>query len=776
MKYILLPLMLLSSYLLLGQQKNIEDEYAAYFTLPRESLYLHLNKTTYLSGEEIWFKGYTYDRKNHLSSKATTNINVGIYDANGNQLKKGLFQAENGYTKGNFFIDSTFTSGIYYIKATTNWMKNFKEDDSYIQKIEIITLNNSKKKIPKTNTNYDFQFLPEGGHIVANTKNNIGLKVLDKNGKGIKATGIIYDDSGTEITTFKSNSLGLGKFLLTPSINKTYTSKITLANGETVTKVIPKIHTKGVSVIVNSLLEKIVIINFNTNTETSIQNKTYKLLIHQNGKLKTTFFTFEGIKDKAIILAKEELYKGVNTITLFDENDNPILERMFFNDYDIKNTSIAISKINTIQDSIIFSAKQFNTTETTNLSISILPKTTEAYKPNHSIISTFYLKPFLKGVIENPQYYFNNIDKKKKYELDILLLTQGWSKYSWNDIFTNPPKQTHPFENGITIRGTLNYPVKNIDSLFLHSTEFHSAQFIKLDKKKQFSIHNFYLKENEEIHFSYLDEKGALKKPKMYVSFSVSKVNDSINTNNLIDIPTDKNTANTNFELTDDFFYNSSENLDAVVLQTKKRERDSTLRYGIVTKITKDDYYHYSKITNFIRANGFSVYEDFGEVKILVDRFSYTPIPPPLIFIDNVEIINANMLYNYPMDIIEKITIDTTGASFGIRGFGGVIKIYTRTTPLFKTGNYSNPMYNTSVAPLAFKKAKDYYAPKYSAYINNTFEKYGGISWIPNLNLINNEVKTFKILDTQTKEVTLFIEGISKNGDLISERKTIQVR
>ena len=186
--------------------QTIEDEYAAYFTLPREALYVHLNKTTFLKGEEIWFKGYTYDQKNQLSSKATTNIYVGVYDAAGNQLKKALFKAENGITQGNFKIDSTFSGGTYYIKASTNWMKNFKENDAFVQKIEIISDQEvTENKETTTTKSYDFQFLPEGGHIVVNTLSNVGFKVIDEQGKGVSVSGIVYNSSKKQVASFESS-------------------------------------------------------------------------------------------------------------------------------------------------------------------------------------------------------------------------------------------------------------------------------------------------------------------------------------------------------------------------------------------------------------------------------------------------------------------------------------------------------------------------------------------------------------------------------------------
>ena len=55
----------------IAQEKKVEDTYLDYFSLPRESLFLHTNKTTFIVGEEIWFKIYAYDRKNEKSSNGS---------------------------------------------------------------------------------------------------------------------------------------------------------------------------------------------------------------------------------------------------------------------------------------------------------------------------------------------------------------------------------------------------------------------------------------------------------------------------------------------------------------------------------------------------------------------------------------------------------------------------------------------------------------------------------------------------------------------------------
>ncbi|RKM90926.1 hypothetical protein, partial [Aquimarina sp. AD10] len=73
--------LLFSSFLSFGQVTVVDSEAAvsSYFKLPRETVYLHLNKSTYVVQDEIWFKGYVHDRKNGLPSLASTNFNIEVF-------------------------------------------------------------------------------------------------------------------------------------------------------------------------------------------------------------------------------------------------------------------------------------------------------------------------------------------------------------------------------------------------------------------------------------------------------------------------------------------------------------------------------------------------------------------------------------------------------------------------------------------------------------------------------------------------------------------------
>ncbi len=411
-----------------------------------------------------------------------------------------------------------------------------------------------------------------------------------------------------------------------------------------------------------------------------------------------------------------------------------------------------------------------------------MPEETESYAPNNTIISSFALKPYLKGTVENPEYYFTKLDRKHKYELDILLLTQGWSKYNWDAIFKNPPKQIHQFENGITIRGKVNAPTSGIDRLFLYSTKNHSAQFVNLNKDQSFTINNFFIEEGEQVRFSYQNKNGKFKKPSLFISYTVANKEDNISSviNTLSSFKTKSDRSN--LTSTKNFFPDDSEELEVVMLETTKNKKsrenlDPVLTNATALDVNVESYTQYPFVTDYIINKGYRFFKDSLGVFHLTNRttLSFQAETTPLVFIDDVPVTNILILEYLRTGDVEKIIVDRTGFGYGIRAAGGVIKIYMRKTALYQDEKGRASISNTSTAPFSFQKAKEYYAPKYNSYTNSSFKKYGVISWIPELVLNKNETTTFKVFNTRTKRVIVFIEGIAKDGNLISQKQIIDL-
>jgi hypothetical protein len=72
-------------------KKQIQDKLSSYFLLERENINLHLNKTTFLTNEKIWFKGYVLNRKTHQPFYNTTNVFALLYDEKGNKVFEKLY-------------------------------------------------------------------------------------------------------------------------------------------------------------------------------------------------------------------------------------------------------------------------------------------------------------------------------------------------------------------------------------------------------------------------------------------------------------------------------------------------------------------------------------------------------------------------------------------------------------------------------------------------------------------------------------------------------------
>ncbi|MCK8524449.1 hypothetical protein M0D21_22945, partial [Aquimarina sp. D1M17] len=217
-------------------------------------------------------------------SLATTNFNVELFDGLGNELFSGLFMGSNGHARGNIKIDSNWESGDYYIRVSTNWMNNFIENDASVSKIKLI---NSERLVdrPADKIGYDFQLLPEGGHLVSDTENTVGFKLVNAQGLGVTFDeGFVLDEAEKVVVAFSSNSLGMGKFDLTPLSGKEYRARVILKGGEEVSGVLPKINTKGLSIQVDNEQKDSLQLTLNTNRATlrTIKSQLYYLLVHQN--------------------------------------------------------------------------------------------------------------------------------------------------------------------------------------------------------------------------------------------------------------------------------------------------------------------------------------------------------------------------------------------------------------------------------------------------------------------------------------------------------------
>jgi hypothetical protein len=785
----------LFSFLSINAQNNSEiiDAYEDYTEAPREISYVHLNKSTYIEGEMMGFTAYVFDKFTKSLSKTTVNLYCTISDSTNKVIKKKLIKVNNGTSSNIFNIDSLFTSGKYTFKAYTNWMLNFKEPNYFEQQFFVIGPDiQSEVKTTKRETNFDIQVLPEGGHLLANVQNSIGIIVKNSLGIGLaNATGKILDQNNVVITTFKLNRFGITKSLISPKTTDSY--KIVVTNDtEEITATINPAEAMGINMSLNQLKNN-VILSLRTNhlTNETLKNEDYTLVIHNGHQINEFLFNFKTENEITKTINTESLSSGINIFTVFDKHKTPILERLYFNYKNIQQTKSNVISTTQFKDSLNLKLKLFaaiDTKKINTVSISVLPSETKSYNKNSSILSKVYLEPYIKGFIQNPSYYFTNNTAEAQYNLDHLLLTQGWSSYNWNNIFNAPPSYTHNFENGINT--IVNINEKNKQGVYISSALKHkkSEMFVLTEVDSTFNQTRLY-PEDKESYKIYRTNNKQSKKLHLHVQYMPSTIplfNLNISTPNNAFIGMDFKPLETT-TMKPAWNNKGIQALDEVLVTTDIKEKTRIMKikantFGQVNFIDDATRNNAETIATYLSKFGYRVTTKQGSLQIYDRRTNKKPI----VFLDGMALQTGNLYpltNNYQMTYVDYIELNKNGLgadriAAGMNeeaGGAGYIKIVTDPIRFARRENSNISSLSEHKFPLTFSSSKKFYVPSYKNYNSTFFKEYGTLAWLPDVKPNHNGILDFKIYNTYTSSLNLYIEGVLNDGTYISEIKTIEL-
>ncbi|HYI78139.1 MAG TPA: carboxypeptidase-like regulatory domain-containing protein, partial [Chryseolinea sp.] len=104
----------------------------------QEKVYLHTDKSYYYPGDAIWFKGYLMYRYPHLADSMSAPLYVDLISPEHKILETKIFRIDSGRVNGDLFLPGSLPSGNYYLRAYTNWMRNYDDNDIYIKPLPIL--------------------------------------------------------------------------------------------------------------------------------------------------------------------------------------------------------------------------------------------------------------------------------------------------------------------------------------------------------------------------------------------------------------------------------------------------------------------------------------------------------------------------------------------------------------------------------------------------------------------------------------------------------------
>jgi hypothetical protein len=760
--------------------KEVIQPYLQNHSLPREHVYVHFNKSCYLPGEDIWFKAYVTDPKTGLLNLYTRNLYVELYNEKGNLIGHKILEVNNGTANNMLKIDDKELPGRYLFRAYTNWMKNFYTAEEFDRPLEVI--GKSKEEPAKGDLKYDVQFFPESGTLLAGIVNKVAIKALDPNGRSISLKGIIFDEKNDSITSFNLSKMGMGQVVLTPENNSVYKAKVVLPGGKEETVSLPKVETHGLIASLNVFSGNRIMAEVKSNAETIGEKKLLYILIHAKGNVYKTYTTSLTTEKTSVIfsLDKQSIGNGVNYLTVFDENFQPICERLFYNrKKDIKGEIDITASIN--RDTTEFKLKVLNDSvkhSFSRLSISVLPGGTVSNRFTSSLLSDILLKSGIRGKIENPQYYLEKEDAEHQVAMDLLMLTQGWRKYEWGKITydkadSNPANNN--FENGFTIEGTvkswLNGKESKNGSVSILSPANKIFSVANVDSSGHFSFRNLALLDSSHVIVSAIgsNRKGwnrtitASVNP-FYKPDSIIRIKPFIA---LPDAPVEK------IEEPIKLMPGVIQLPEFVITAKRKNPFENSIYVSPldrIVEVTTNKVLLYNHISTILRSEFGVNFHKSPDGICWLDRQRGEPVA---LFIDDIEETDPCVVEAFSIEQIEAISIKKGGTAILDGAWAVFLKM--RTTPL-DWGVTGSANLKTMIVKGYSPPAK-YYTPKYSqSPETEVYQKYASIYWKPDIVIDSIGVSSLKFnVPKEINSLNVRIEGISDDGTVFLEERTVPI-
>ena len=481
-------------------------------SFPQEKIYIHTDKSVYALGEEIWFKAYLVNASTHTNVTPSSLVHVELKGPDDKVMKRMDIKMKSGWDRGDITIEKTWKPGEYKLIGYTAYMCNYNNDFLFQKSILIgdafqqMDLSSSDTPSPV------LRFYPEGGDLVAGLKSMVGFTAQTKAGRPLELDGYIEDENGNRVVPLKTYTPGYGRFDFTPDEGSKYRAVI-IHKGTSSRYELPKTKKEGYVMSVNNRNTEHHIITVSAN-DNKLMDGVF-ILAHVRG---IPVALIEDLEDNptSFKIAKKDIPDGIMHITLFHKDGDPWCERLVYNNHaDNKiqaDLSIPFSHFKQRQKAqvnIELKDAQGNPV-TADMSVSI----TDVYNvpsSDHALNIEHYLLMVsdLDDPLEDPGYYFAD-DSKSRFFQDLLLLTHGWRRFTWNDVIKEKePDLNYPPKSGFDIKGNINKSNQPLESDMTVSLIGEDLQLLETgsDANGNFNLYEVEIWDTTDVVFQANDRK-----------------------------------------------------------------------------------------------------------------------------------------------------------------------------------------------------------------------------------------------------------------------------
>lgn len=464
MKKIILLLLVIANCISSYGQTPVEllDQYLTNYH--SEKLYVSHDKPYYIIGETIWCKVYLVDAVTHQSYAAEPVVYIDWVNPEGQILNTYYLKIKDGTAHLDIPTEPTTKAGNYTLRAYTLYQKNFDQAFIFQKEVAITDFYEDKSETPANDLDFDLQFFPEGGDLVAGLMSRVAFKTQNEKGTPVKINGVLETSDGQSITTIKTLNEGMGFFNLSPKKGEKYWVRATYEDREK-RFALPSVIAYGYGLKCDTRSSQKIKISLISNTTNLL--KDCQLVGHLRGQV---FYNQKFDNKGAIKLAidTKEIPTGLLTFTLFDAQQRPVCERLIFNK-NLKEkvvVKLALSKTEINKRSLVtgdISTLRNDTIIPSKLSVSVYNASLVPDDLQGLTIENYlHVQSDLKGRVHNINQYFESDDAKTRTLLDLLLMTHGWRRFTWQQIVEQQKLDLiYPIETSFSFSGQVTKELKD---------------------------------------------------------------------------------------------------------------------------------------------------------------------------------------------------------------------------------------------------------------------------------------------------------------------------
>lgn len=763
---------------------------------PQEKIYVHYDRPYYNPGETIWFKAYLFS--GNLPSPISTTLYAELIGDDGKIMLRKTLPVLSSSAASDFQLPDSMKSSLVYVRAYTSWMLNFDSSFLYLKPIKIINEKATTAKIKKTPA-YFLQFFPEGGDMINGLNSRVAFKATDDQGFPIKIKGDIINNKNVKVASFTDAHDGMGYFAFTPKAGEKYKAVWKDSKGANHETNLPDAKEKG---ILLSLNNSDGIITYSLLRTEDVPANYKSLYIVGQMQQQPVYIAKVNLSTKTQMSApilSDGVPDGIMQVTVFTEDKVPVAERIVFinnnNYYFITDLYASEKKLTPKGKNVL--QLLVGDTLLTNLSISVTDaSTTPPDEEEENIFSNILLSSDIKGYVHNPAYYFSGNADSLKAHLDLVMMTNGWRRFKWQDIIAGRWASLKYFpEEYLTVNGKVlglrESEMKGQDvSIILNSGKNNSQLLLSpLGSKGDFSLQSLFFYDTATLYYQFNNDKD--KRLTSTASFDIRS--------NLINVP-DKPVTNLqsllsavtpdslvalkNQKLTKEKLEEFYEGIRVKTLETvtvssrtksPQEKMDEEYTSGFFkggdgyTFVTEDDPLARSGMTvlDYLRGKvaGLQITTNGPTGGTLSWRGG-----TPALFLNEMNT-DVSMVQSTSMNDVALIKVyrpPFVGAIGG--GAGGAIAIYTK-----KGGASNSNVKGLSFVKLAgYSPIKEFYSPDYSKDADVNKNDYRTtLYWNPYLvfDKLTRRISIPFYNNDSCKKIRVVVEGVNQEGKLTREEK-----